>query len=94
VERRSSLAVAGLGLIVLAAAPSAEGQQRAIRTVSSISPQEKEAGAKQHPQLLNEFGGAYAGPQAKYVEGVGRRIAVQSGPMHRGTSPSPCSIRR
>ena len=78
-ERRSSLAVAGLGLIVLAAAPSAEGQQRAIRTVSSISPQEKEAGAKQHPQLLNEFGGAYAGPQAKYVEGVGRRIAVQSG---------------
>lgn len=73
------LAFAGLGLIALAAAPSVSGQQRAIRTVSSISPQEKEAGAKQHPQLLNEFGGAYAGPQARYVEGVGRRIAVQSG---------------
>ncbi|KEY97527.1 peptidase M48 Ste24p [Sphingomonas sp. BHC-A] len=78
-KRISSLAAAGLGLTVLAAAPSVEGQQRAIRTVSSISPQEKEAGAKQHPQLLNEFGGAYAGPQAKYVEGVGRRIAVKSG---------------
>ncbi len=75
----SSWAYAGLGLIVLAAAPSVQGQQRAIRTVSSISPQDKESGAKQHPQLLNEFGGAYAGPQAKYVEGVGRRIAVQSG---------------
>ncbi|WP_176592874.1 M48 family metalloprotease [Sphingobium sp. EM0848] len=75
----SSWAYAGLGLIALAAAPSVHGQQRAIRTVSSISPQDKESGAKQHPQLLNEFGGAYAGPQAKYVEGVGRRIAVQSG---------------
>lgn len=78
-KRISTLAFAGLGLIALAAAPSVSGQQRAIRTVSSISPQEKQAGAKQHPQLLNEFGGAYAGPQAKYVEGVGRRIAVQSG---------------
>ncbi|KAK0348917.1 hypothetical protein LTR94_035238, partial [Friedmanniomyces endolithicus] len=28
---------------------------------------------------MKEFGGAYVGPQAKYVEGVGRRIAVQSG---------------
>ena len=70
-----TLALAG----AIAAAPSVIGQQRAIRTVSSINPQEKEAGAKQHPQLLEEFGGAYAGPQAKYVEGVGRRIAVQSG---------------
>lgn len=78
-KRTSSWAMAGLGLIALAAAPSVLGQQQAIRTVSSISPQEKQAGAKQHPQLLNEFGGAYAGPQARYVEGVGRRIAVQSG---------------
>ena len=61
------------------AAPSVLGQQRAIRTVTSISPQDKASGAKQHPQLLNEFGGAYSGPQAKYVETVGRRIAVQSG---------------
>ncbi|MFC4594112.1 MULTISPECIES: M48 family metalloprotease [Sphingobium] len=61
------------------AAPAVLGQQRAIRTVSSISAQDKASGAKQHPQLLNEFGGAYAGPQAKYVETVGRRIAVQSG---------------
>lgn len=78
-KRISTLAFAGLGLIALAAAPSVSGQQRAIRTVSSISQQEKQAGAKQHPQLLDEFGGAYAGPQAKYVEGVGRRVAVQSG---------------
>ncbi|MGE4324328.1 MAG: M48 family metalloprotease [Sphingobium sp.] len=60
------------------AAPSV-GQQRAIRTASSISAQDKAAGAKQHPELVAEFGGAYSGPQAAYVEGVGRRIAVQSG---------------
>ncbi|HKY79866.1 MAG TPA: M48 family metalloprotease [Sphingobium sp.] len=69
----------GAGLVLALAAPSVIGQQRAIRTVTSISPQEKAAGAKQHPELLNEFGGAYAGAQAKYVETVGRRIAVQSG---------------
>lgn len=69
----------GAGLTAALAAPSVIGQQRAIRTVSSISAQDKASGAKQHPQLLREFGGAYAGPQAKYVETVGRRIAVQSG---------------
>ena len=79
VKRRHSLACVGAGLSLALAAPSVIGQQRAIRTVSSISPQEKASGAKQHPQLLSEFGGAYAGPQAKYVETVGRRIAVQSG---------------
>ena len=70
---------AAAGLAMLVAAPSVIGQQRTIRTVTSISAQEKASGAKQHPELLKEFGGAYAGPQAKYVETVGRRIAVQSG---------------
>lgn len=68
-----------MGLALAFAAPSVVGQQRAIRTVSSISAQDKASGAKQHPQLLEEFGGAYAGSQARYVETVGRRIAVQSG---------------
>jgi predicted Zn-dependent protease len=69
----------GVGLIVAGVAPAVLGQQRAIRTVSSISAQDKASGAKQHPELLKEFGGAYVGPQARYVETVGRRIAVQSG---------------
>ena len=69
----------GAALVVAMTAPAVIGQQRAIRTTSSISAQDKASGAKQHPELLKEFGGAYAGPQAKYVEGVGRRIAVQSG---------------
>lgn len=53
-------------------------QQRQIQTVSSMSQAERAEGAKAHPELLAEFGGLYAGPQAAYVTSVGRRIAVQS----------------
>jgi hypothetical protein len=45
-------------LVAAFATPSVLGQQRAIQTVSSISAQDKASGAKQHLQLLNEFGGA------------------------------------
>ena len=46
---------------------------------ASISASDKAAGAKAHPQLLAEFGGAYPGKQADYVRRVGQKIAVQSG---------------
>nr|WP_254049926.1 M48 family metalloprotease [Novosphingobium sp. TH158] len=55
--------------------PSVGGSQ----STQSISQSDKEQGAKAHPQLLQEFGGAMTGPQASYVEGVGKAIAVQSG---------------
>ncbi len=45
----------------------------------SISAAEKRQGAEAHPQLLEEFGGAYTGPQVGYVVNVGQKIAVQSG---------------
>ena len=44
-----------------------------------ITQQEASQGAKFHPQLLQEFGGTYQGPQAAYVEQIGKNIAVQSG---------------
>lgn len=47
--------------------------------VQSISARDKQEGAKAHPQLVAEFGGAMNGPQASYVEGVGKTIAIQSG---------------
>lgn len=46
---------------------------------SAISQAEAQQGAEAHPQLLQEFGGAMSGPQAQYVEQVGKNIAVQSG---------------
>ncbi len=45
----------------------------------SISSEDKATGAKAHPELLAEFGGLYAGPQADYVRRVGQKISVQSG---------------
>lgn len=44
-----------------------------------ITQSEAKQGAEYHPQLLAEFGGTYDGPQAAYVESVGKNIAVQSG---------------
>jgi len=60
----------------LVAAPLAAQQQTAVR---SISQADKAAGAKANPDLIAEFGGAVSGPQASYVEGVGKTIALQSG---------------
>lgn len=47
--------------------------------VQTISQADKQQGAKAHPQLVSEFGGAVTGTQAAYVEGIGKNIALQSG---------------
>jgi predicted Zn-dependent protease len=49
------------------------------QTVESISAKDKATGAQAHPQLLEEFGGAYGGKQAAYVSTVGKKVAMQSG---------------
>jgi predicted Zn-dependent protease len=70
--------VAALALGVPGATPSI-GQAKLPKTVAGISAADKQTGAKAHPELLAEFGGAMTGPQAQYVEEVGKAIAVQSG---------------
>ncbi|UKK86346.1 M48 family metalloprotease [Sphingopyxis sp. BSN-002] len=57
----------------------ADAQLKAIRTQTNITPAERKQGDEAHPQLLQEFGGAYAGQQAAYVNRIGQNIAVQSG---------------
>lgn len=44
-----------------------------------ITQQEAAQGAEFHPKLMAEFGGAYQGPQAAYIESVGKNISVHSG---------------
>jgi predicted Zn-dependent protease len=39
---------------------------------------------RQHPEVVEEFGGAETGPRAAYVESVGRRIAAFSGTANAG----------
>lgn len=51
----------------------------AIAQTRSISASERAQGAQANPELLAEYGGAYRGPQAAFVERVGKRVAVQSG---------------
>lgn len=47
---------------------------------------ERQQAARQHPQLLEEFGGAYQGPQARFVADVGERIAAAAG------APGQCTF--
>jgi predicted Zn-dependent protease len=48
-----------------------------------LNPRDVEA-ARQHSEVVAEFGGAETGPRAAYVEGVGRRIAAYSGTANAG----------
>ena len=64
--------ITAAALVALTATP-------ALAQTRSISASEKAQGARANPELLAEFGGPYRGPQAAYVERVGKRVAVQSG---------------
>lgn len=68
----------GSALVAGGFATQAGTAQKQISTATAMTAAEKAEGAKAHPQLLNEFGGLYSGPQAAYVTSVGRKIAVQS----------------
>jgi predicted Zn-dependent protease len=76
---RAFLLAAGAGGLVLAGPAVPTTSADAQGTVATISKADKAQGAKAHPQLLSEFGGALTGTQATYVEGVGKTIALQSG---------------
>jgi predicted Zn-dependent protease len=55
------------------------------QTARSISATDRQQGMAANPKLIAEFGGAYAGPQAAFVQRVGRRVAVQSGLSNAGS---------
>ena len=50
-----------------------------LPTAQPMTAKDKQVGAKAHTEILQEFGGAYTGPQANYVRTIGQKIAVQSG---------------
>src|SRR5690349_13660246 len=73
--RSALLATAAAAVFVTGCATTADA---ASTRSTAITAAEAKSGAEQHPQLLQEFGGAMTGPQAQYVEQVGKNIAVQS----------------
>ena len=65
--------------LVLTAVPQSGLTAQARSTAAAISARDKSEGAKAHPQLMAEFGGAITGPQADYVANIGKKVALQSG---------------
>lgn len=70
--RRLTFATATAALILSPIAASAQ-------TARAITQSDRTQGAQANPQLVAQFGGRYDGPQAAFVERVGRRVALQSG---------------
>ncbi|HET9397924.1 MAG TPA: M48 family metalloprotease, partial [Sphingomicrobium sp.] len=60
----------------------AQSQQQ--RRVAYLDPRDIQEAARQHAEIVDEFGGAEAGPRAAYVENVGRRVAAYSGTANAG----------
>jgi len=77
--------LAGLLAVTTLSAVPAASPAFAQGTVQSISASDKQLGAQANPQLIAQFGGAYRGPQAAFVERVGKRVAVQSGLSNSGS---------
>ncbi len=71
-------------LALLAASAVAIVPAAAQQRLQSLNPREVQEAARQHPELVAEFGGAETGPRAAYVERVGRRVAAFSGTANAG----------
>lgn len=81
-RKRKALYLCAIAALVLPVQPGIGKARKPAATpvtVQAISARDKQTGAQAHPGLLQEFGGAMTGPQASYVETVGKTIALQSG---------------
>lgn len=67
-RRTTALILAALALAGCGGAPG-----------PAVTEADKTLGAEQHPKLLAEFGGAYNAPQARYVAGLGEKVAAAAG---------------
>lgn len=67
-------------VIVTPALAQAQARQR----LTYLNPRDVQEAARQHPEVVEEFGGAETGPRAAYVENVGRRVAAFSGTANAG----------
>lgn len=59
-------------------------QPQAQPRVAYLDQRDVQEAARQHPEIVDEFGGAETGPRAAYVESVGRRVAAFSGTANAG----------
>lgn len=66
-------------ILLLAAAATIIAPAASQAQVRYLNPRDVAEAQKQHPEILQEFGGAETGPRGAYVEAVGRRVAAYSG---------------
>jgi predicted Zn-dependent protease len=62
----------------------ATAQPQPQQRLSYLNPRDVQEAARQHPEIVEELGGAETGQRAAYVEGVGRRVAAYSGTANAG----------
>ncbi len=72
-------AVSTLAIASIAGSGATAQSKKSGSAPLPFSAKEKASGAKVHPEILKEFGGAYESPQTAYVQRVGKKIALQSG---------------
>lgn len=71
--RKTFLAVLAAPAIMLTAACDSPVEAPVIEE------EEREIGREQHPLLLSQLGGAYGGPEAAYLQGLGESLAADAG---------------
>lgn len=77
---RTPLALLAAAATIVTPALAQQPQQR----LTYLNPRDVQEAARQHPEVVEEFGGAETGARAAYVEGVGRRVAAFSGTANAG----------
>jgi predicted Zn-dependent protease len=71
-----------LSVAALAIAPATAQQQQ----LHYLNPQDVAEAQREHPQMVQELGGAETGPRVAYVESIGRRVSAYSGIAQPGQS--------
>ncbi|HEX8257377.1 MAG TPA: M48 family metalloprotease, partial [Allosphingosinicella sp.] len=70
---------AGWALAALLAASTSACGDSPKDYAPEVTDADRAQAAEQHPQLLAEFGGAYDGPQARYLAALGGKLAAAAG---------------
>jgi predicted Zn-dependent protease len=73
-------------LLLAASAVAISPVSLAAQPARYLNPRDVAEAQRQHAELVQELGGAEAGPRAAYVESVGRRVAAYSGIVNPGQS--------
>ena len=81
---RTPFALLAASAVAIAPASAQSAQPQPQQPLNYLSPRDIQEAARQHPEIVEEFGGADTGPRAAYVENVGRRVAAYSGTANAG----------